>query len=83
MNRIKQDYADRSAHLVEIPEMHHDHWHGEVVLVRKGVVAMVALIITILVLSTVTYAAQPAAAPKHTHKMAVSNMSLVDDKGGE
>lgn len=83
MSQVKEDYADRSAHLVEIPELHHDHWHGEVSLVNKGIIAMIVLIIAILLLSTVTYAAQPVAAPKHTHKMAVSPMSLVDDKGGE
>ena len=83
MSQVKKDYADRSAHLVEIPELHHDHWHGEVSLVSKGMIAMIALLITILVLSTVTYAAQPVAAPKHAHKMSVSPMSLVDDKGGE
>ncbi len=83
MRKVKQDYADRSAHLVEIPELHHDHWHGEVSLVNKGIIAMIVLIITVLVLSTVTYAEQPVAAPKHAHKMSVSPMSLVDDKGGE
>ena len=83
MSQVKKDYADRSAHLVEIPELHHDHWHGEVVMVNKGIIAMIALIITVLVLSTVTYAAQPVAAHKHAHKIAVSVMSLVDDKGGE
>jgi hypothetical protein len=81
MSQVKKDYADRSAHLVEIAELHHEHWHGEVSLVNKGIIAMIVLIITVLVLSTVTYAAQPVAAPKHAQS--VSPMSLVDDKGGE
>ncbi len=81
--QVKKDYADRYPYLVEIAELHHEHWHGEVSLVNKGIIAMIVLIITVLVLSTVTYAAQPVAAPKHSHKMSVSSMSLVDDKGGE
>jgi hypothetical protein len=83
MSQVKKDYADRSAHLVEIPELHHAHWHGEAVMVSKGMIAMILLIIISGLLAAVTYAAQPAAAAKHTHKMAVSPMSLVDDKGGE
>lgn len=74
---MKKDYADRSAHFVEIPELHHEHWHSEVILVRKGFIAMIVLIITMLVLSAVTYAAQPAA------KLAISSQSLVDQAGEE
>ena len=83
MSQIKKDYADRSTHLAEIPELHHAHWHGEDVMVSKGMIAMIVLLIIAGLLATATYAAQPAAAPKHAYKMAVSAMSLVDEKGGE
>ena len=79
MSKVKQDYAKKPY----IVEDHETHWHGEAILVRKGLIAALALFVALTVLTTVTYAEQPVAAPKHTHKMAVSPMSLVDDKGGE
>ena len=77
---MKNDYADRSPWLWQGLEEHDHHWHNEVVLVRKGFIAMIVLALFMLVLSAVTYAAQPAA-PKHSQSVSV--MSLVDDKGGE
>lgn len=79
---VKKDYANRAS-LLTPTEDYDNHWHSDLAMARKGIIATIVILIGILTLSAVTYAAQPAATPKHAHKMAVSVMSLVDDKGGE
>lgn len=78
---IKKDYANRAS-LFTPTEEYDNHWHSDLAMARKGIIAAIVVILAALTLSVVSYAAQPEA-PKHAHKMAVSAMSLVDDKGGE
>ena len=80
--QLPTDYADRSSILADIENIE-AHWHQDSSDAKLGKIAAIVVLVSILTLSIVTYAAQPAATPKHAHKMAVSHMSLVDDKGGE
>ncbi len=76
---VKKDYANRAS-LLTPTEEYDNHWHSDLAMARKGIIAMIVLIVAILALSVETYAAQPAA-PKHSQNVSV--MSLIDDKGGE
>lgn len=76
---VKKDYANRAS-LLTPTEDYDNHWHSDLAMARKGIIATIVILIGILTLSAVTYAAQPAA-PKHSQNVSV--MSLIDDKGGE
>jgi len=76
------DYADKSSLLNGSLDDLEDHWHRESAETKIGKIALSILMLLIILFSAVTYAAQPAA-PKQAQKMAVSVMSLVDDKGSE
>jgi len=76
---IPADFATRIALLHPI-EDHDQHWHTPGIWVSKGIIAALVLLAMALVLSAVTYAAQPS--PEQT-MLSLSVTSLVDADGEE
>jgi hypothetical protein len=76
---VKKDYANRAS-LLTPTEDYDNHWHSDLAMARKGIIAAIVIFLAMAALSVGSYAAQPAA-PKHAQNVSV--MSLVDDKGGE
>jgi hypothetical protein len=76
---IPADFASRIA-LLNPTEDHDQHWHTPGIFISKGIIAACVLLVMALVLSAVTYAAQPKPEPP---RLSLSVTSLVDADGGE